>query len=172
MKIVLSTFPRSGSHLLKQYLDQMLDYHITKTHTQVSGDDYFVVTMIRNPEDTLVSLAAMRTHTGEAEPDLDLLISRYILFYKYIIEKANLIIDYEFMLNNPGDVVIYFAQMMNLSINDVKVTNNYVDDPATGYLVTSTTSPQYEKMRELINSYDLSGANSLYEEAKSLAKFK
>jgi hypothetical protein len=62
--------------------------------------------------------------------------------------------------------------MMNLSINDVKVTNNYVDDPATGYLVTSTTSPQYEKMRELITHYDLSEANELYEQAKKLAKFK
>ena len=172
MKIVLSTFPRSGSHLLKQYLDQMLDYHITKTHTQVTGDDSFIVSMIRNPKDTLVSLAAMRTHTGEAEPDLDLLISRYILFYKYIIAESSLIIDYEFMLNNPGDVVIHFAQMMNLSINDVRVVNNYEDDPSTGYLVTSTVSPQYEKMLELINDYDLSEANALYEEAKVLAQFK
>lgn len=172
MSVVLSTFPRSGSHLLKQYLDQMLNYSITKTHTQVWDDDRFVVSMIRNPEDTLVSLAAMRTHTGEAEADLEMLLFRYISFYKYIIDRVDLIIDYEFMEKSPEVVVKYFSQMLDLPVIDTEVTNNYQDDPTTGYLVSSKVSPQYEKMRELIKTVDISAAQIIYEQAREIAKFR
>lgn len=63
----------------------------------------------------------------------------YIEIYQYIIDKADILINYEDLVSRPDDVLAYIAKELNLEVKDVEYVNELVDTEY--HLVSSTSSP-------------------------------
>lgn len=173
MKLLLTTYPRSGQHYLVDLFKQQLNYDLEYTHDLViKGYDKYI-TIVRNPYDCILSWVVMECHCGPAENSkvypmeqyMDKAIREYLLFYKYAIKNVNLFINYNDLVKYPESVIQHLAKELSLN----KYTNSYnstIYDHVPGrFLRTSTTSHLYDTVKEELDKRDLSKCNEIYIEA-------
>ncbi len=165
---IILTVPRSGSNLLENTLEAMALIRITKTHSCWMAKKNFVVTIVRDPLDTLVSWAAMRMHYRNGKIDKDI-VAQYCSSYRYLIKNASIILDYNELVEDPYKVTNNIINYMGMKtfFRAPKIKRN-PDVPKRRYLVSSTSSDYYKVAREILEQEDLSECYSLYEQALSL----
>lgn len=156
MDYIILTFPRSGSNYLRELIRQKLrdpnnpdiPIDIPKTHSTSESDGKKVISIIRDPFDTMKSLITLALNFPE-NPEFAVEsgevfkfpANQYMETYSYIIDNSDLIIDYRDLISRPNDVIDYLAQSMNLVVNKEEYVNELVDSP--NHLVSSTTSNLY-----------------------------
>lgn len=159
-QFLLVTYPRTGSHFLHFYLKQLTGFTLQKTHFPRWGEGKKVITIIRDPQETIKSSFAMYQHAAfkkdkdwilqENKPAL-LSANGYIDFFDYMIKNSNIIIDYNTLINNPYSVCKFLSAYIGI---EIKQEEEYVqvlkdDNPeiqrntSEFYLVSSKTSPHY-----------------------------
>lgn len=159
-QFLLVTYPRTGSHFLHFYLKQLTGFSLKKTHFPRWSEGKKVITIIRDPQETLKSGFAMHQHVALRKDKNWILqenksaltsVSGYIDFFDYMIKNADVIIDYNTLINSPYSVCKFLAEYIGI---EIKQEEEYVqvlkdDDPDIWpnsggfYLVSSKTSPQY-----------------------------
>lgn len=159
-QFLLVTYPRTGSHFLHFYLKQLTGFSLKKTHFPRWSESKKVITIIRDPQDTIKSGFAMHQHVAlikdkdwKLKENKSALVSvnGYIDFFDYMIKNSDVIIDYNTLINSPYSVCKFLAEYIGI---EIKQEEEYIqvlkdDDPETSpnsreyYLVSSKTSPQY-----------------------------
>lgn len=167
------TFPRSGSNLLENTLEAMSHFHLHKIHKVWQVYDRNIITIVRDPYDTLVSHIAMIMHFHPDksffwEKEVDA-VKKFCDVYEYLINKANIIFDYNDLIKDPKAI----AKIVSGYVNEPIVFEDPIifsrsSDPGKEYLVSSKVSEHYEKAKDFIDKQDLSRCYELYNEAISL----
>lgn len=184
-QIVLSTYPRSGSVFFKRLIslnaanfsklkkgDFIFDFK--KTHSLDNNAD-LLVTIARNPLDSIVSNTTMMMHYNNANTISEALtfaLKQYCESYKFFIENANVVILFDDLTNNPEAVIKNFLSIF-FKINDydkILISIEIDDMKEEGHLSTSKRSEYYDRVLEACSSLDLSYANLLFNQLVSKAK--
>jgi len=170
MMILLPTYPRCGSHFLAEYFLQTTGVVLNKTHHPISNNYDYRISIIRDPRDSIISRLAMQIHFEESktmEEYLEICKKEYIVFYKYIIEKVDIVFEYS-QLEDIELVVNHICKITGIKRNDKEFVDSIVDRPETGFLKTSTISDKYEYCKKYMEGKDLTELYEIYEEAKRL----
>jgi hypothetical protein len=162
MDYIILTFPRSGSNYLRELIKQKLrdpnnpdiPIEIPKTHLPSEADGKKVISIIRDPFETMKSLITLALSfpddpqfTVESGEIFKFPANEYMNTYSYIIDNSDLIIDYNDLISRPNDVLDLLAKSMNLVINKEEYINQLVD--STNHLVSSKTSKLYNTINYL-----------------------
>jgi hypothetical protein len=165
---ILLTAPRSGSNLLENTLEAMSLIRILKTHSCWHTKNKNIITIVRDPLDTITSWAAMRMHyrNGEIKKDL---VKHYCSIYTFLINNADVILDYNDLIDNPYGPTKNVADYMGIKtfFSTPEIARNS-DTPSRRYLVSSTSSDYYKVAQEIFRDTDLSECYRLYNQALSL----
>ena len=170
LKVLLTTYPRSGQHYLVDLFKQQLDYDLDFTHDLIiKGYDKYI-TIVRNPYDCILSWVIMEVHCGPIEGSrafpmekyMDKAIREYILFYKYVLKNVDILINYENLVGSPNKVVSYLAQELGLIKQSDSYNSTIVDRVSGRFLRTSTTSHLYDEIKKELDSRDLSQCYDIF----------
>jgi len=165
--ILISTYPRTGQHLLKGLLSQQIENEIKTTHFAKKIKNFYTITMVRDPLDTISSRITMNASCknegnkiyNSIENSSKYAMLKFINFYEDIQKYADLYINYEKLLNNPVKNLdkLYSYLTINKKTNELN-TPIFKNDENNGYIVSSKNELIYEEIRlhisksELINS--------------------
>jgi hypothetical protein len=176
MEIILSTYPRSGSQLLNDYVRQCTNMIPIKTHDPVLSDSELkVISIARNPFDSIVSIVSMDDlyYGYDLKAYIQQKIDHYIYFYSNL-DKVDLLFSYEDVVSNTSLVVDEIVGLTNAVRNDnvyaSSLKNYEIVDGAkvSGYVISSRTLDRYNEIAEIVKDYDLSQCMEVY--TKSLAR--
>lgn len=165
---IILTVPRSGSNLLENTLEAMSLIRLPKTHGCWDTKGYGIITIARDPLDTITSWAAMRMHYRDGEIRKDL-VRQYCSTYQFLIDNADIILDYNELVEDPYKITNGLIKSLGMKafFDTPKIARN-PDVPSRRYLVTSTTSEYYDQAREYASKQDLSYCYELYNKLLSL----
>ena len=141
--VKLLTFPRSGSHFLRDMLLQKTGFDLRGTHKKNDKAD-FIITIVRNPLDAFISTIKMDEHYRGTKDgpvrrkDGMLIMKEYVEFHEEMYQRANLVIDYNDLINKPLETVAGVAAALGLEVNDKEYVSTLKDRPEIRYLVSST----------------------------------
>lgn len=155
------TFPRVGSHYLQNILFYKTGFIIPRSHKY---QDKKMITIIRDPFDTLVSAITMRKHY-QLSARFEDWIDEYRYFYTYMLDKEIIRIKYDDLINRPLWIADEIINRMGITKNEnlIPTTIEEVKDKPDGdHLVTSTSSNLYETTKQELSNYDLSDLYILY----------
>lgn len=164
-KIQVVTLQRTGSHYLVALIESHFGFdRIEKAHS-IDNADGVVISIVRDPLDSMSSDLSMHFHYhGWQEDYIESIVGQYVGVGNQICDRADIVIRYDDLINNPIGVVKIISEKLNLDILD-NPNKDYevVDKPNYKYLKSSTVYKDYEKVRERLSSMDLSKAYELYE---------
>jgi len=160
------TYPRSGKHYLEGLILRYSSRGIKSAH-KASNNDGFIITIARNPFDSIQSNIAMKKHYNpETYADHDY-IDYYTELYKFLNSNASLVIDYDDLINFPEEITKMVCDLIGF---EKRPSNHimYEDNKDWEYLVSSKTVKEYNeeyfKIKDIANCYDQ--YNNLLSKAK------
>jgi hypothetical protein len=171
---LLVTYPRTGSHFLHHYLKQLTNFSLNKTHNPAWDGDKKIITIIRDPEESLRSAFTMSKHYAiKNNPNFDWELNKhdhqltnptsYFYFFEYMINNSDVIIDYKTLIDHPYSVCKFLAEYIGLEIKPEQPYVQFLkDDQHEKYLVSSTSSSEYEEMD--VSWVDMSRHYKIYKE--------
>lgn len=155
----LITYPRSGSHLFLDVLHQLIYYKdigsIDKTH-DLNYDAKNVLTIARNPLDTIASSSAMRLQYASSSNYKDVIKERsetYLKYYNFFNETNPIIISYENLYLNPVSSITKFANRMGMTIISSLYEPTSFDDFKNNHLLSSKKNVNYDEIREITKDF-------------------
>lgn len=184
MNIYISTFPRSGSSFLEDYLNTCTDIRATKNHKFVYDNelsDTKTLMIVRKPFDSIASVVAMEKIDNTDEMIEELItksIIRYPVFY-YLVDNYDIVISYEDLVDNIEDVVDRICKIVGgtrngnpyiSSLKDRESLTRGTGQHPSAYVVSSKGLEDYDEVVKTLSLYDLSDCDSAY--AKAHAKTK
>lgn len=171
--IILSTYPRSGSHLLAGHIrNKMPDlrYSFTSTHKHIYEKGNYLISILRDPIDVMASKLTMDIHYERHDKTLEWCFieakKQYLSFFDYITKNASLLIKYEDLINSMDKVIEAISKNIGVPIVD-RVVPQTVDKPEVFHLASSKTSPVYEECYQFILNQDMSDFYEVYNKAMS-----
>jgi hypothetical protein len=189
--IIISTYPRSGSHFLQNSIHYSTGNFILKTHEPVY--DKKVISIIRNPLDSIVSSVSMHgidrsivklnkqmfvniPYNGLSINDFIVKSkAKYESFYQYLysLDNNQIIFKYEDLINNIELVIDFLCKEINIIKNieiDKNIIHNHIynhiekNGITPGYSLTSKKNKDYNEIySELKNDTDIKKLNDLYD---------
>ena len=170
----LITFPRSGSVFLFHMLLQNTWASIEKSHSIVDPPEFPVVTIIRNPFDSILSEVAMMTHyvpTKNIKEVIDGVKERYLSSYEYFLNYADAIIDYDLLIKDPQATILSIGKHFDLKLKSpISVPSTKKDMPERNHLTTSRTSKTYKLVLDELGKCDLGEEWGIYNKILSSPK--
>lgn len=172
----LVTFPRSGSHFFAKLIYKKTKFNLQRSHTVNIAFGYDnskikkIVTIIRDPKDTITSLIALENGLGYyiKNDRINEIITEYILFYNFLLQEADYVIDFKDLITYPDIVVDKMLELLEI---DEKTYLKYPDDTyydAVGLAKESSKSiPGYEDVD--LDSFNLNLCYLYYEKLLSKA---
>lgn len=166
MSVAFISFPRSGSNFIGTNYGRLLDSDVYHSHSlsDVSKYDY-IFSIIRNPVDSIASMAALSLDTDVSiEDNCKMLEIYYSTFYYKIVNnnKINLF-KFEDIADNFVLVIKRVADITGLEYNG-KVNLIY-PEPTEDFLSTSKNKDHYDLVVDIVRSMDLSKCEELYRQA-------
>jgi hypothetical protein len=170
--ILFPSYPRCGTHFLVENFLQKTGVVLNKTHVELVGDYDLVLTIVRNPRDSIVSRLAMEL-AYEANPksiyDLILICKKeYISFFNYAKKHVDVIFKYE-DLDNIDNIINYLCNKLNIEKISDSFVDNIHDRPGTRFLKTSKTSKHYNMCKEIMKDVDLTEEEKIYKEILNIS---
>ena len=173
--IVLTSYPRSGSHFLLHYLEEVSETKFCKTHEKMHSKKP-TFSIIRNPFDSIASLVAMTVHFDNTISHDEYIIealTEYVNFYEYL-KGIDYIFSYDKVILNPDPAVHKILAVIGKQLKPglgptslENIRNNLESLPEKGHSASSTSFAAYNKTVQKLKDVDLSKCFSLYEEALS-----
>jgi len=150
------SYPRSGTHYLQNLILAHSSQKITFSHYPVT-ENRFIITIARDPFDSIQSHVAMNKHYNPKTYKENDYIEYYVDLYKYLYNNANLVIDYNDLINFPEETTKMICDLLGF----VKNPSNYKmhgDKEDIEYLVSSKTVKEYNeeyfKIEDMENCYN------------------
>jgi hypothetical protein len=160
---ILLTYPRSGSKYLTEIIEQTSGIRLISTHDINKTFNKKIITIIRNPLDTIKSKATMQRNFGQYK-DLKEYADGYCKTYDHLIINANLIIKYEDLISNNDLLIEFLFDYLKITNNNIKYSSILKDSKDYNYLVSSKTSSLYESVP--MDTINLDLCNKYYQECK------
>lgn len=128
MKLLLSTYPRSGQHFFRNYIKQTIEVPHMPVKFEWSHDLLFkdidiITTVIRDPKDSFASYISMTMYYEDLSPlrktqpisfYVDAAKLEYMAFASYALNRIHYIYTYEDVINSIDNVIIDLATRLNL----------------------------------------------------------
>lgn len=168
MSIVLATYPRSGQHFLTEQIKQRLDIKdFYYTHEILKKIDNKIITIARNPIDSISSWVAMEDYyykNVDIEKVTKIAKIKYKMYYKYLLKNADIVIDYNFLNSNINEIINYLSIFL-----DIKQTNNIFYNSITNkidkkHLVSSKENDNYDNIYKILSQTSFTNEDLLYKE--------
>lgn len=165
------TLPRVGSNYLQDRLLQHTGVFTKRYHVL---QDNKMITIARDPVEFLTSEVSMRYFYDSS--NLDKIVNddlRTIWLDGYsryftgtddmsIVDKFDIIIDYDRLINFPVKTVKTLANLMNLDIVSQEYTGALKDYTEHRHLVSSKKVKEYDMIKEYIQNTNLSRLYDIY----------
>jgi hypothetical protein len=155
---IILTFPRCGSNYLQQLIrqklrdpnDLKLQIDIPKTHSIAEAEGKKIITIIRDPHETMKSYTTLAVSFPKKFPlepgqTWRFPAQDYIDLYEYILKSQAIIIDYRDLVSRPDDVLEALAKSMSLVVNNEKYVNYLFD--SEDHIVSSSTTRIYHTIQ-------------------------
>jgi hypothetical protein len=178
MSVLLITYPRSGQHLLREHILQMLDVECGWTHSLLKKHDFDkTITIIRDPKEAMASWISMELYYEEIDPTrkkqtldfyLEAAKKEYALFYNYAKKNIDIFIQYLDLIDNPKKIILFLSKELKVNIKNNNFTNTIIDNPDSRHLVSSKNVLQYNSVLEKINNVDLKIFEDFYNDLDSM----
>lgn len=167
-EIVLVTFPRSGSFFLNNLLLENSSLKVTKTHLPELDKSKRIVTIARNPQDTIVSYLAMLSEYRseiDYEKTAEQLVLDYVENYKYFNQYCSIVVDFDNLVSNPADTLASILDLFGIAPAKFINTNvNQKDMVNLEHLSSSKSSNNYSKAVEACSNINFADAIMLFEQ--------
>lgn len=149
-------YPRSGTHYLQNLIFAYSSQKIKFSHYAVP-ENSFIITIARDPFDSIQSFVSMRKHYNpETYRETDYL-EYYIGLYRYLNINANIVIDYNDLINFPEETTKMICNLIGFEKN-VSDYHLLGDNKDMEYLVSSKKVKEYNeeyfKTEHMVNCYD------------------
>jgi len=186
-EIHLITYPRCGSIYLSDLFSHVFQRQTYKTHfysTNKSEFDngreyynnaetesfkkiHYIVTVLRDPIDSISSLTAMEHFYSEIKDNnLDFSIKQnieyYVTFFKTIPKFADLLLNFEDIGKYKDKIIEHISNETNNIIQYNNFEPNIFDLKQRKFLKSSKTYDQYKYIREEVMNSDLSECYEIY----------
>lgn len=169
-EVAVITFPRSGSFFLKGLIENNSGLKVIKTHVPDLTKTKTVITIARNPKDTITSYLAMlaeyrdfQDYEGVAKE----LLNDYVENYKYFMSHADIIIDFDNLVNHPEQTLKAILQATDQDIPEqIEVKTIDTDMIDVEHLSSSKKSLSYNEMSIICDHLDMSDAIIMFENIK------
>lgn len=172
----LVTYTRSGSHYFADLIKEKTMFNIKRSHTiNISFDNNNnktkkIITIARDPKDTITSLIALMIGQGFNMPDskINEVITQYVLFYNFLFQEADYVIDFRDLISFPDKVTEKALEFLEI---DQKSHIEFPDD--TNYNTiglakkSSKELPTYNSIN--LNNFSMSLAYLYYNKLLSRA---
>jgi len=163
MNTLLVTVPRMGSHFFMDYMGQTTNINITSSHSVPSRMRKYI-TIARDPKESFIASLALTKHYS---PDVDLgdpinALVKQTNLYRHILETADMVIDYNDLINRTEDVKKYLVMRLKGKSNDKPYVSRLSDDASRRYLVSSKTSKYYPDYAKIADTLDFSSFNAIH----------
>ena len=149
------TYPRSGKHYLEGLILKYSSQEIESTH-KASHDDSFIITVARDPFDSIQSNIAMKRHYNPETYSEHDYIDYYVELYKFLNNNASLVIDYNDLVNFPEEITKMVCNHIGFE-KKPSTYEMYGDSKEYEYLVSSKTVKEYDekyfKLEDIENCY-------------------
>jgi hypothetical protein len=164
--IVLATYPRSGQHLLRENIIQRFEINnFIWTHEIEKKLDNQLITIVRNPIDSIVSWVAMKNYYDKNQNILKSIKKtqlEYSSFYSYILDYVDIVIDYNYLNTEMEKIIQYIGKSFNLTPNNNNVILNIKNEKENKHLVSSKQNLNYDSIYKIVENIDLSKEFALY----------
>ena len=183
-RAVLCTYPRSGRSFFESLFYNKTGVFLDKTHLR-EEDDHInlnsyrnIITIIRNPLDSISSLATMKTSFSEEKQgwyknDLSLFtenvlvknIEEYETFYSNLLSLKSVpsvVIDFNELIINPVYVVETAAKYVDIPLSNKFYAHTVEDCTSQRFLKTSKEQFFYSTVLELVKRQNLDKCNELF----------
>jgi hypothetical protein len=159
------TLQRTGSHYLVYLIEAYFGLDRIEKYHDVENADGIVISIARDPLDSMSSDLSMHFHYhGWQEDNVRSIVDKYVKIGNQICDRADIVIKYDDLIYNPLGVIKFIAEKVNINLlNSPSKSYEVVDKPNYKYLKSSTVYQDYDKVREILSSMDLSKAYELYE---------
>ncbi len=148
---------------------------LTKTHQAVNKkENQILVSIARNPVDTILSATAMVVHYGlesSITETLRHISNQYLDYYNYMIKEVDVIINFYDIEKYPKETLVRIAQMTGV-VNRNPVISDFelADLVENRHLHTSKNSVYYDKVKNKVKDLNLEKHFVLYEHALASTK--
>lgn len=170
MSLAVVTYPRSGSTYLAwlfgySFGKQIDKFHLDKPGQLESLDNYdCTVTTVRDPIESITSIVAMESIYFRNNEDFDtytnktiaLRIQEYVNFYTLSQNNIDLHFDYNTINTKRTELVNYVSNFTNTKIINTGYVDLVRDQPSKGFLRTSKSAKDYDKVLSYVLKHDLS----------------
>jgi hypothetical protein len=144
----LVTFPRSGSHYFAKIIYEKTMFNIQRSHSiNISFNNNnkktkTIVTIARDPKDSITSLIALDKMQGFQMPDskINEVITYYIMFYSFLYEHADYVIDFKDLLLFPNNVVEKTLDLLKIDEQSYLKFPDHIDYDTKGLAKKSSKS--------------------------------
>jgi hypothetical protein len=165
--IVLTTYPRSGQHLLRENIIQRFDsIDFSYSHNINENIKNQLITITRNPLDSIVSQVSMHNYYNKNDNLLKLTKvaqKQYYYFYSNILKNnIKTVIDYNYLNTEMEKIIQYIGKSFNLTPNNNNVILDIKDEKEKKHLVSSKQNLNYDSIYKIVEDIDLSKEFVLY----------
>jgi hypothetical protein len=179
---ILLCYPRVASRFFTSAFEERTNVYIEKTHDPdyLFLPEHDIISIVRKPLDAIASEISMGHFLNKTPENdqifVDKFIERYVKINTVVLKKAKIILTYEDVIGNVDLAVERAIKTINIKKNKNTNKPNKTEikdmfDPLSGYLVSSKSYNQYEKIKEKVLGFDLSRANEVYDAAAKRAVF-
>jgi len=166
---VIVSYPRSGSNYFQLAWKEKNDEYIRCVRTYemikpiIENSSLIVIGLIRNPVDSITSRVLIhKTHEKffkNEQSEIDFALSEYIKIYKFIIDRADFIVDLS-SFNQIDKVIETISSSEQTLVNKDNIYSGLND--IQNYSPSFIGHEDYERVRNVIKKQDLETHNSLY----------
>ena len=143
------TYPRSGLNLFRSLLEQQ--YYSSHASHSISEfkNSLSIVTIARNPVDSVASHFAMTSFDRGNEPYeiIEQFLVQYAEQYAWFLENSAYVVSYDNLIENPKPEMERFFKHFDLSYSQIDYDLTLIKDAIKGYLKTATRVSFYDKAK-------------------------
>lgn len=167
---LITSFPRSGSHLIKQQFTSLTDIPCRINHSPIKSDG--AISCIRNPHQSISSILTMELATSsfklkiprlyDQNDVIDLFldtkakiwVSHYKFFYSFLKKSGHILVDYDKLVENPEQTILSILNIKGIKpLETPKPLDSFKDNLELGYVVKSSTSSIYSNIHDATLDY-------------------
>ena len=158
----LVTFPRTGSHYFAKLVHEKTMFNIQRSHSiNISFDKdnkkiRTIVTIARDPKDTISSLVALQRVQGLDTPNskINEIITNYIMFCNFLFQEADYVIDFNELVKHPDGVTDKALDFLQIDKTSYTKFPDKTDYDAKGLAKgSSKTIPGYAEIN--LNNFNM-----------------
>lgn len=158
MNALLTTYPRTGRHILTANLEHSLDMQLESGHDLlITKDHELKITIVRDPVDSITSWVCMELHFEDISPTknpqpvdfyIKAAITEFIVFHSYALKNIDIFIKYEDVVDNMDKIINYLSKTYGINKTNELMDHKIVSDLSRRHIVTSKPYSKYDDVLE------------------------